>query len=252
LTADNTIQLYVNGKLAGSKPGPGLITKAPAQGLQIGADLQSSVGSYKAPLPFTGLIDEVGVFHGTVTPAEIAARHSDGEQAKWANAKPVVFYSFEGGRAEDQSGRGHHGQLQGVQPAKGQIGRAMQFKGRASKKGGSFVKHHWTQDIPLLAQAMIKADETLFVAGPPDRMDEEATLQKLIQRNPAVEQQLADQTSALAGGQGGILRAVSAADGSTLSEIHFEGLPVWDGMAAANGRLYLATTDGRIVCFGPR
>ena len=252
LKADKTIELYVNGKLAGRKPGPGLITQDPAQGMQVGADAQSSVGAYKAPLPFTGLIDEVGVYHGTVTAAEIAARHLEGSEAPWSKAKPVVYYNFEKGRATDLSGNNNHGELIGVQSAKGQIGRGMQFKGRGSKKGGSFVKHHWTQDIPLLAQAMIKADQTLFVAGPPDRIDEEETLQKLIQRNPEVDQQLAAQSAALAGKQGGILRAVAAADGQTLSEIRFEGLPVWDGMAAANGRLYLATTDGRILCFGPK
>jgi hypothetical protein len=26
-------------------------------------------------------------------------------------------------------------------------------------------------------------------------------------------------------------------------------LPVFDGMAAANGNLYVATTDGRVLCF---
>ena len=252
LTADNTIQLYVNGKLAGSKPGPGLIAEAPAQGLQIGMDAQTSVGSYRAPFPFSGLIDDVAVYHGSVTAAEVAARFSNPKQSRWSTAKPVLSYDFEGGRAQDRSGNGNHGELAGVEPGKGQLGSAMRFKGRGSKKGGSFVKHHWTQDIPLLAQAMVKADQTLFVAGPPDRMDEEATLQKLIQRTPDVQQQLTAQAAALSGAQGGILRAVAAADGSTLFEIPFEGLPVWDGMAAAQGRLYLATTDGRILCFGPK
>lgn len=29
-------------------------------------------------------------------------------------------------------------------------------------------------------------------------------------------------------------------------------MPVWDGLAAANGRLYLATEDGKVVCFTGR
>ena len=28
--------------------------------------------------------------------------------------------------------------------------------------------------------------------------------------------------------------------------------PVWDGLAAADGRLFLSTDDGRVVCLGQR
>ena len=44
--------------------------------------------------------------------------------------------------------------------------------------------------------------------------------------------------------------AVSAADGSELASYPLDGEPVFDGMAAAAGRLYLAMTDGSVVCFG--
>jgi len=29
-------------------------------------------------------------------------------------------------------------------------------------------------------------------------------------------------------------------------------MPVWDGMAAAEGRLFLATTDGNVACYTGR
>jgi hypothetical protein len=46
------------------------------------------------------------------------------------------------------------------------------------------------------------------------------------------------------------VRAVSAADGKTLADVRLAAPPVWDGAAAADGRLYLSTTDGKVVCLG--
>jgi hypothetical protein len=47
-----------------------------------------------------------------------------------------------------------------------------------------------------------------------------------------------------------VLWAVSAADGNQLAEIKLESPPVFDGMIAANERLYISTTDGKVVCLG--
>jgi hypothetical protein len=48
----------------------------------------------------------------------------------------------------------------------------------------------------------------------------------------------------------GKLLAVSAADGKIQAQHSLEAAPVFDGMAAAGGRLYLATLDGKILCLG--
>ena len=50
----------------------------------------------------------------------------------------------------------------------------------------------------------------------------------------------------------GLLRAVSADTGETVSEIKLEALPTWDGMAAAGGKLFLVTKDGKVRCFGKK
>jgi hypothetical protein len=47
-----------------------------------------------------------------------------------------------------------------------------------------------------------------------------------------------------------VLAVVSTADGQTLREYPLEAEPVFDGMAAAYGRLYLSLKDGSIICFG--
>jgi hypothetical protein len=113
-------------------------------------------------------------------------------------------------------------------------------------------KFEWTKDVPLLVRAMALAGPTLFIAGPPDFVDEEKSFQGLTQRDPQTVRRLEEQNEALEGARGGILRAVAAADGQTLFELTIDGVPAWDAMAAAGGRLYLATTDGRVLCFEGR
>ncbi|MFQ6133411.1 MAG: PQQ-binding-like beta-propeller repeat protein, partial [Armatimonadota bacterium] len=99
-----------------------------------------------------------------------------------------------------------------------------------SGQGKFRVQFQWTQESPLLVRAMVLANQTLFVAGPPER-----ALRSV---------------SAFEGKEGAALRAVSAADGTTLREYQLDALPVYDGMAAAHGRLYIATADGRLLCAG--
>lgn len=53
------------------------------------------------------------------------------------------------------------------------------------------------------------------------------------------------------GRQGIALRALSAEDGKVIAEYPLPALPVFDGMSAAEGCLYVSTTGGTVVCFGP-
>jgi len=109
------------------------------------------------------------------------------------------------------------------------------------------VDLHWTKDLPLLVRAMVLADGTLFVAGPPDLVDEVEALKTI--RDPATQARLAEQAESLAGKKGAMLWAVSAADGEKRAELALKSPPVFDGMAAAGGRLYLSAEDGSVVCF---
>jgi len=54
-----------------------------------------------------------------------------------------------------------------------------------------------------------------------------------------------------AAGKAGRLVAFAAADGKQLAE-HDLPAPVWDGAAAAHGRLYVSTRDGRLLCLGAK
>jgi len=99
------------------------------------------------------------------------------------------------------------------------------------RKGG---KKRWSKTIPIRVRAMVAAGETLFVAGPPD----------IVARG--------DPWAAFEGRKGGVLRAVSAADGSKLTEYPLDAPPILDGLAACGGRLYLSTTDGKVICLGEK
>jgi outer membrane protein assembly factor BamB len=93
-------------------------------------------------------------------------------------------------------------------------------------------QYRWTRPLPILARAMVLAGDRLVVAGPPDLF------------------QADDPVAAIEGRCGGRLLVLSAVDGKLLAEYPLDSPPAFDGLAAAGGKLYLATTDGRIVCFG--
>jgi hypothetical protein len=77
---------------------------------------------------------------------------------------------------------------------------------------------------------MVRAGETIFVAGSPDVVDPK------------------DPHGAWEGRKGGVLAAFATGDGEKLAEYPLESPPVWDGMAAADGRLFVALRNGTIVC----
>jgi len=91
------------------------------------------------------------------------------------------------------------------------------------------LKYRWAKNVNLQARAMVLADKTLFLAGPIGGVDS---------------------PSAFEGKDGIVLRAVDGRDGRKLAEHGLDAIPVHDGMAAANGRLYIATLDGRLLCLG--
>ncbi|MHC4252140.1 MAG: outer membrane protein assembly factor BamB family protein [Planctomycetota bacterium] len=127
----------------------------------------------------------------------------------------------------------------------GTLGKAGGGKGAAGgggkrKKGGGGapVAGKWSADIPLTGKAIVLAGDVLFVAGTPMHFPPDHPAEKY--------------EAAYAGKLGGVLWAASAADGRKLAEYKLGAAPSWDGMAAAGGRLYISTADGKLVCMGAR
>ena len=111
------------------------------------------------------------------------------------------------------------------------------------------VDFKWIQEQPpVVARAMVLAADTLFVAGPPDVDDELAAWGRHL--DPQVAGTHSEQAAALEGRRGGLLWAVSAADGQKLADYKLQSPPVFDGVIAAGGRLYLSLQDGAVLCMG--
>ncbi len=111
------------------------------------------------------------------------------------------------------------------------------------------VAYKWLlEHPPLIVRAMAVAGDTLFVAGPPDVVDEKAMWGR--SNEDIFQKKMAEQAGALAGEHGAHLWAVSKKDGRRLTETSLAAMPVWDGLAVADGRLFLATADGAVLCFG--
>ena len=247
LTADKKLKIYVDGKLTATAEAKRLIGSDPAQAMQIGADGESAVGDYTSPFPFTGSIDEVRVYYGTVSDAEIARHSTAPGKAAAKDARLVLCMTFDKGKATDESGNENHGKAGGLKTEKGRFGSAMKFTGAgANRRSAPSFQHRWTRDLPMFVHAMVLADKTLFIAGPPDMIDEDQISKSL--DVPGVDSKLREQNAALDGQKGALLRVVSASDGKKLAEYKLESVPVWDSMAAANGRLYLSMKNGRVLC----
>jgi len=90
-------------------------------------------------------------------------------------------------------------------------------------------EHLWNCKTLMQFRAMVLAGNLLFAAGWKDSV-------KLSEKDPPARDESA-------------LAVISAADGRTLKQYRLKTEPVFDGMAAAYGRLYLALKNGSVLCF---
>ena len=110
-------------------------------------------------------------------------------------------------------------------------------KKAASTKPGAI----WTDTHSLIVRAMVLGNDRLAVAGPVDLGHKDPDL--LAFKNEP------EARAGFEGKKGVYLRIVRASDGQKLSECTLPAMPVFDSLSAANGRLYLATLDGKVLCY---
>jgi len=109
------------------------------------------------------------------------------------------------------------------------------------------IDYNWVSEHPPLhANAILLSGNTVFVAGPPDVVDEREIWGKYHMSH--YQGKLRKQLDVLNGAEGSLLWAVSSSTGEKLAEYRLESLPVFDGMAAAGGRLYMTMKDGAVLC----
>ena len=143
--------------------------------------------------------------------------------------------------------RAGQGQINAQSARKGADSSDWKLRQMFPRSSLSATRFKWIDDQPAVqVRAMVLAGATLFVAGPPDVVDERRAWR--LPDDPGVQAELQRQVAALEGKLGGRLWAVSAAEGKPLARYHLDSPPVFDGMAAARGRLFLATAGGQVLC----
>lgn len=106
----------------------------------------------------------------------------------------------------------------------------------------SLHRNPWSRPSPIFVRALVLADTTLFLAGPPELED--------TRRSEMILDDADKAEAAFLGRQGASLCAVAAADGRQLAEYKLVSPPVFDGMIAARGRLFVSLQNGSLMCFG--
>ena len=99
-----------------------------------------------------------------------------------------------------------------------------------SRNRQKLPKPYWVVQPGIRVSAMVHADDMLVVGGSPDVVDP------------------ADPHAAWEGRKGGRLAIHDTSDGRVVDQMTLSGIPVWDGMAVAQGSLYVATENGAVVC----
>ena len=105
--------------------------------------------------------------------------------------------------------------------------------GRGVEKGTGWVRTapaKWQKMVPLRIRAMVLAGNRLFTAGTPDVLDPK------------------DPLAALEGRKGTQLHVFSTKDGALLKSRPLPAQVAFDGMIAANGKLYITTKDAKVLC----
>ena len=202
------------------------------------------------------MLDQVVVHPRALSADEVLARVSRPEVRP---AGAVLVCSFDNGDSRDESGNNAHGVGTGVETGKGKVGAALWFrkgaaapagKGGAAKQTGSFVQHGWDTFVPIVTRSMALAGRTLAVSGPPDTLDEEYAFERMAAKDKSIQHELDEQDAALDGKRGAKLWFMNVDTGEQAGSADLDSPPVWDGMVVARGKLYVATVDGRVKCFG--
>lgn len=106
-----------------------------------------------------------------------------------------------------------------------------QARRTSRRKRGGKTTHLWSHMVPLRGEAMLLGSNCLYLGGTRDIVDEK------------------DAWAHVEGRRGGLLAVYARADGRKLTEVPLSSAPVFDGMSASHGNVYLVTRDGKIICF---
>ena len=119
----------------------------------------------------------------------------------------------------------------------------------------------WSKKSDIHVRALVVAprkgaerSHLLFAAGPPEIIEEydAITLVERQQRSGFNLGKIYQKEKAMAGELGASLLVVLGTDGTVISRTELDAPPVFDGLSAAHGMLFLSDTKGRLVCLKPK
>jgi len=112
----------------------------------------------------------------------------------------------------------------------------------------SALDYNWVNEEPdVMAKAMVLANGRLFIAGPRDVVDEKTMWG--LSNEKSFQAKMQEQAQQLKGKHGGVMQVLAKKDGKKLAQYKLDALPAFDGLIAAEGRLYMVTQNGSIVCY---
>ena len=136
-------------------------------------------------------------------------------------------------------------------PKKGPDGKRIRVK--RGPKGVPGFQSHWIREAPpILVNAMVLAGDALVIAGPQDYADEAKIFGFTPGADAKIDAALEAQDAAWRGKKGGILNIVSTTDGVTIGKHNLDSIPVFDGMSAADGALFISMKNGVVARWGAK
>ncbi|MHC4534126.1 MAG: hypothetical protein ACYS6K_09250, partial [Planctomycetota bacterium] len=130
------------------------------------------------------------------------------------------------------------------------FGKSERRSNRKATQSPSSLVYDWRSQTSLYPNAIVLAADTIFVAGPP-RFDEEKT-RAFLETNRTDDHEpvplLQEALDIFEGRRGAVLLAINKTDGQKIAEYKLDASPIFDGLIAANGNLYMSTKLGTVVC----
>jgi len=121
------------------------------------------------------------------------------------------------------------------------------------------VVHNWSHKYDFYARAMVvgpnvDADKPklLFAVGTPEVIDEYDAINLIYEQQEEFRLgRIRLKERAVAGEFGAKMMVVSTEDGKVISETRLDHPAVFDGMSAANGKIFVSDVKGNVVCLKP-
>jgi len=120
------------------------------------------------------------------------------------------------------------------------------------KKTITQVVSNWQAKVPVCAEGLVLSGDALFMAGSP-RVDRGKVLELLVKQTVDrydAAPLFSNAEDTITGKKGGVLCAVNKSDGMKLMQIDLPSIPVFDGLIAADKRLYISMRNGVVICLG--